>query len=220
MQRFFIRRHDFLDWFASYDDALFLEYQNAVVLGLYPVWLCYLWCNPEENGRAIVPELSDSVNDTIVPIEAARCYFRTAVSQLLAHRSFESVEVFSDNSSDVCNTFLDNGVIKLSALMGIAVSHKLPVLYIGSGEYKEEQQRAAGVVPLRRVDIGIPGVPCESLLSVKLTEPVIINDAYYEGMEADQRRIAVAKIYYAKQYKVKEDDYLFLLPGLDEPRYQ
>jgi len=216
-----IRHSDFLLWLKGYDNSLYNEYLDAELYGLWPSWLCYLWSDPEKGLYATSAELSQGVQSVVVTSADARIYCRTAIQCLLQHKSFDSVEIedFSIDSSPLQSSQWEDGELKLSTLIGVAASLKEPILYIGSGDFRPEQVEAAKEVEIKRVDVVYSEEKFDTLISVDLNYPVVINDAYYEGMEVDQRRLKNVKVYYAKKFLVEPTDFLFYLPGLDEPRY-
>jgi len=184
--------------------------------GGYASWLCYLWMNPEKGKDAYSDAGIGSVNETPVPVVDARSYFRTALRCIVEDCGYD--DNFSEDCSPVRTTAFEDGRLKLSVLLGVAASLEKDILYIGSGVHTIEKQITDHFVDVKYVDI-IEKTEFDTLLTVPMDRPVILNDAFYPGFEFDQRRIQVAEIYYAKQISVKDDDFMFILPGHSEIRY-
>jgi len=219
------RKEDFLSWLFEYDQILFKELEMSMELGEWPTWLCYLWSHPEKQGYAYTDSSSSRfINEDGVVASEARRYCRTAIKCLIDHKSFDQVEEFEENDSVFPTPSLDDGRLKLATLLGVVVEcHKdETILYIGSGDITSEKQYVIDntATNIEFMDVvKSEGVVQCSLQNVKLDYDVILNDVYDDFMPDYQFRIACVKTYYAKQVKVKESDFYFVLPGLTEPRY-
>jgi len=214
--RTFIRKRDFLAWMEKERPGMYDETLDHFATGGYASWLCYFWIDPEKGKNAYSDAGVGIVNDIPVPVPDARSYFRTALRCIIENSGYD--ENFSEDTSPLFLNNFEDGRLKLSILLGVAASLQKDVLYIGSGSHTIEKQITDHFVDVKYVDI-IDNTDFDTLISVPIDRPVVVNDAFYEGFELDQKRIGTAEIYYAKQHPVKESDYMFLLPGHREVRY-
>jgi len=219
-KQFLFRRQQFLEWFEEHNKSLYDSYCDDSRWGGYSSFICYLWCDPEK-GDLAYSDVSGTFADTMgVNVSDARCYYRTALRCIIEERKTFCVneDEYSNDTSPVMHATKHNGRLKLCALMGIAVSHSEDILYVGSGEITVEKELANKHVDVKCVDV-VGDVEHSTLRIVEIDRPVVINDAYYEGFEEDQKRLSCASVYYAKRCKVATKDYLFVLPGMSESRY-
>lgn len=205
-----VRKKSFEVWMKFNRPTQWEYYLNELPYGGPSMWLNYLWLDGDKYRE------DGGMQHCVVPISDRRCYFRTYLAAVVQNIPFETIDNFSDDTSPVYSPNGHDGRAKLNALLGV-IQEGETVIYIGSGSETVESHHMAKINAIKMIDpyLAEPGL----LSTYPIDADVVINDAYYEGFEEDQRRLSSANTYFAKQMYVDEKDYLFILPGSGESRY-
>jgi len=205
-----VRKTTFELWMKRNRPCQWEYYMNEQPYGGPSMWLNYLWLDGDKYRE------EGGIQHCVVPISDRRCYFRTYLAAVVQNVPFEMIDCYSDDTSPVYNANDHDGRVKLNSLLGV-IQEGESVIYIGSGSETVESHHMAKIAEIKMIDpfLAKPGI----LSTFPLDADVVINDAYYEGFEEDQRRLGLVSRYFAKQVFVEEDDFLFILPGSSESRY-